>query len=67
MKAKAKFDFFAQAPNQINLKNGLIYNISQRGAPGGWSKAIDPTNGKLYFNLITKSVTISQYLNFYRT
>ena len=59
MKAKAKFDFFAQAPNQINLKNGLIYNITQRGTPGGWSKAIDLTSGKLNFSFINKSVTIN--------
>ena len=48
LKARAKFDFIAQAPNQINLKSGVIYVVTQRGQPGGWTKAIDSTNGKLF-------------------
>lgn len=45
MKAKPKFDFIAQAPNQINLRRGVIYVVTHNGGPGGWSKAIDPTTG----------------------
>ena len=48
MKAKPKFDFVAQAPNQINLRRGLLYVVTHNGGPGGWSKAIDPTTGTLF-------------------
>lgn len=66
MKAKPKFDFVAQAPNQINLRRGLLYVVTHNGGNGGWSKAIDPTTGML-FNIfsspIPKSYIIHNYNN----
>jgi len=45
MKARAKFDFNAQAGNQINLKRGQVYSLLHNGGPGGWSKGVDPSTG----------------------
>lgn len=45
MKARAKFDFTAQAGNQINLKRGQVYNLLHNGGNGGWSKGVDPSTG----------------------
>lgn len=47
MKAKAKFDFNAQAGNQINLKRGQVYSLLHNGGPGGWSKGVDPATGTI--------------------
>jgi SH3 domain len=47
MKAKAKFDFNAQAGNQINLKRGQVYSLLHNGGPGGWSKGVDPVTGTI--------------------
>ena len=45
MKSVAKFDFTAQAPNQIPLRRGQIYTLTQNGGPGGWSKVVDTLTG----------------------
>ena len=41
MKVKALFDYLAQAPNQISLQRGKVYECLHNGGPGGWSKAQD--------------------------
>jgi len=51
IKAKAKFDFNAQAGNQINLKRGQVYSILHNGGPGGWSKGVDPSTGICYISI----------------
>jgi hypothetical protein len=40
-KAKALFDYVAQATNQLSLQKGKIYDLSHYGGPGGWSKGTD--------------------------
>ena len=49
IQAKVKFDFTAQASNQINLKAGWVVEITVEGPPGGWTKARDPTGKEGYY------------------
>jgi hypothetical protein len=49
MKAKVLFDYTAQAANQIGLKKGQIITLSQKGAPGSWSKGEEIGTGKSGF------------------
>ncbi len=38
-KARVKFDYVAQAPNQISIRIGQVLNLISYGGPGSWSKA----------------------------
>lgn len=40
-KARALFDYVAQATNQLSLQKGKTYDLSHYGGPGGWSKGTD--------------------------
>ena len=44
-KARVKFDYAAQAPNQISIRAGQILNIISYGGPGSWSKAEEVGTG----------------------